>query len=137
MRQYSKHLSMVALLLGFCLTLSGCIKTKITTDKSPSDQEVELAWAHGFVVGLVPPINAPLEVGDECENGVSEVTFQQTFVQGLAQGITQNLYSPQKFTVTCASGAMSSNEMPPAYLLRDGDSTSLESATMDHSRADE
>jgi len=120
MKQYAKHLSLVALLLGFCLPVSGCLKTKIVTDKPASSQEVELAWAHGFVTGLVPPVNAPLEVGAQCENGVSEVYFRQTFIQGLAEGITQSLYNPQRFTVTCASGgATSSVEHPPAYLPPD------------------
>jgi len=114
MRQYAKHLSLVALLMGCCLVFSGCLKTKIMTGKQSSGETVELAWAHGFVNGLVPPINGPLKATSQCDNGVSQVFFRQTLIQGLAQGITQSLYSPQRFTVTCASGGSMSSAAPEA-----------------------
>lgn len=112
---------MIALLLGLCLVFSGCLKTRIVTDKEPSNQEAELTWAHGFVNGLVPPINAPLNTEQTCgDAGVSEVFFRQTFVQWFAQGLTSSIYSPQRFTATCASGGgMSSVPTPPSYLLSD------------------
>lgn len=120
MHFYAKHLSLVALLFGCCLLFSGCLRTEITTGQQPSNQTVELMWAHGFAAGLVPPINSPLKVGDQCNNGVAEISFQQTFVQGLAQGITNSIYAPQRFTVTCASGgSMSSAASPPSYLLEE------------------
>jgi len=114
MRQYAKHLSFVALLMGCCLVFSGCLKTKIMTGKQSSGETVELAWAHGFVNGLVPPINGPLEATSQCDNGVSQIFFRQTFVQGLAQGITQSIYSPQRFTVTCASDGSMASAAPEA-----------------------
>jgi hypothetical protein len=98
--------------MGCCLLFSGCLKTKIMTGKQSSGETVELAWAHGFVNGLVPPTNGPLKTKNQCDNGVSEVFFRQTFIQGLAQGITQSLYSPQRFTVTCASGGSMSSAGP-------------------------
>lgn len=120
MRPFSKFVSLAALLVGCCLLFSGCLKTEITTGKQPANETVELPWAHGFVLGLVPPVNAPLEVGDQCDNGVSEVYFRQSFIQLIAQGVTQSIYTPQKFTVTCASGgSMSSLDTPPSYLLRE------------------
>ena len=100
--------------------LSGCLKTEITTGQQASNETVQLPWAHGFVNGLVPPVNGPLDVGEDCSNGVAMVDFRQNFVQWLAQGLTGSLYSPQQFTVTCASGgSMSSTATPPSYLLRD------------------
>lgn len=118
MRSYAKLLSVATLLLGFFLLFSGCLKTKITTGKQPSNQTAELPWAHGFVFGLVPPVNAPLKVGDKCNNGVAEVYFRQSFIQLFVQGVTESIYTPQKFTVTCASGSMSSLKTPPSYLLK-------------------
>jgi len=106
--------------MAFCISFSGCLKTEITTGKQPANETVELDWAHGLVYGIVPPTNSPLQVGDQCENGVSEVYFRQTFVQVIVQGLSSSLYSPQRFTVTCASGgSMSSFETPPSYLQRD------------------
>lgn len=138
MKRYAKLFSMLTLLVSCFLLFSGCLKTKITTDKAPSNETVELPWAHGFVLGLVPPVNAPLQVKDQCENGVSEVYFRQSFIQLIAQGVTQSIYTPQKFTVTCASGgSMSSVETPPSYLLRDRDETSSETLTAEHSSANQ
>jgi hypothetical protein len=106
MQQSIKRILPVLLLVGGSLFLSGCMKTKVMTGKPASAQTAELPWAHGFVFGLVPPTNAPLNVEPTCgANGVSEVYFRQTFVQRLAQGLTQSIYTPQKFTVTCASGS--------------------------------
>jgi len=107
--------------MAFCISFSGCLKTEITTGKQPGNETVELPWAHGLLYGIVPPTNSPLEVGDQCENGVSKVYFRQTFIQGIVQGIASSLYSPQRFTVTCAAGgSMSSlDDAPPSYLLRD------------------
>lgn len=134
MKRYAVFCSLLAFLVGCSLVFSGCLKTKITTDKAPSNETAEIGWAHGFVFGLVPPVNAPLEVGDKCDNGVSEVDFRQTFIQGLAQGITQSIYTPQKFTVTCASnGSMSSADMPPSFLLRDKDEASTQPITAQRS----
>jgi hypothetical protein len=106
------------LLLGTCLLTTGCLKTRITTDLPPSSKTVELEWAHGFVYGLVPPINAPLDVSEQCASGIAEVYFRQPFVQVLAQGLTGSLYSPQAFTVTCASepSAFSAPSPPPSPL---------------------
>ncbi|MFB6248161.1 MAG: Bor/Iss family lipoprotein [Salinibacter sp.] len=124
MHLHVKHLLLTSVLIGFGLVFSGCLKTKIVTGEQPSNQTVELRWAHGFVAGLVPPTNAPLQVGEQCNEGVSEVYFRQTFVQLVAQGMTSSLYTPQRFTVTCAAnGSMSSVRRPPSYLLKSADAT--------------
>ncbi|WP_183956801.1 Bor/Iss family lipoprotein [Salinibacter ruber] len=121
MGRITKRVSIVALLLGCCLIFSGCLKTRIVTDQAASAEQAESPWAHGFVNGLVPPINAPLDTEPTCNGaGVSEVYFRQTFVQLVAQGLTSSLYSPQRFTATCAQGGeTASAQRPPAYLLED------------------
>lgn len=128
MRSYANHFLLAALLVGSCLFLSGCLKTEITTGRQPSTETVELAWAHGLIAGIVPPLNGPLQIGDQCENGISTVYFHQTFPQWFAQVLAQSIYTPQRFTVTCAAGgAMSSLNAPPSYLLRNAPSNSASS----------
>jgi hypothetical protein len=118
MPHLTKRLPTIALLVGLCLVFSGCLKTRIVTDQPASNEQAELAWAHGFVNGLVPPVNAPLDAEPVCGGaGVSEVYFRQTFVQLLAQGLTWSLYTPQRFSASCAQGGMSSADTPPDYLL--------------------
>lgn len=132
MKRYASRFSaMIVLLLGMSVLFSGCLKTRITTDKAPSTQKAEIEWAHGFVLGLVPPVNAPLNAEDTCgEAGVSEVYFRQTFIQGLAQGLTQSIYTPQRFTATCAAGeGMAATPSLPAYLLRDKQSPHVETSS--------
>jgi len=129
MKKLTKRLSIIILLLGGCLVFSGCMKTRIVTDQAASAEQAEMPWAHGFVNGLVPPINAPLDTEPVCGGaGVSEVFFRQTFVQGIAQGLTSSLYSPQRFTATCAQGGTASARTPPSYLLKDGVSPPATSA---------
>jgi hypothetical protein len=138
MSPYTKQLSVtMALLLGVCLVSTGCLKTRITTGQSPSQQEAELPWAHGFVNGLVPPINAPLNTAPTCDGaGVSEVFFRQTFVQGIAQGLTSSLYSPQRFTAICASGeGMATVPSSPSYRLRGDQSSPSDAASVRHGTA--
>jgi len=127
MRTYAQHFLLVGLLMAFCVSFSGCLKAEITTGKQPGNDTVELGWAHGFVYGIVPPTNGPLNVGEnQCENGIAKVNFKQTFIQGIAQSAASGVlagfpwYNPQRLTVTCAAGgSMSSLEAPPSYLLRD------------------
>lgn len=93
------------LIVGSSLLLTGCLKTKIITNQPTSAQEAELPWAHGFVNGLVPPVNAPLNAQPTCgTSGVAQVYFRMPFTHWLASGLTTSLYTPQKFTATCASG---------------------------------
>ena len=121
MRTLTKRVPMIVLLLGCFLVFSGCLKTRIVTNQDDSVEQAELPWAHGFVNGLVPPINAPLNAESTCNGaGVSEVYFRQTFVQGIAQGLTSSLYTPQRFTATCAQGGeTASAQLPPASLLKE------------------
>lgn len=120
MRKLTERFLIMVLLLGCCLVFSGCLKTRIITDQTASTEQAELPWAHGFVYGLVPPVNAPLRTEATCGSaGVAEVYFRQTFVQGIAQGLTGSIYSPQRFTVTCAQGGTASVRTPPSYLLED------------------
>jgi len=135
MRSYAEHFLLVALLVGFCVSFSGCLKAEVTTGKQPANETVELGWAHGFVYGIVPPTNGPLEVGDQCENGIATVTFKQTFIQGLAQSAASSIiggfpwYNPQRLTATCAAGgSMSSLDAPPSYLLRDTNAKDVSSS---------
>ena len=119
MQQYAKHLSLLALLMGFCIAFSGCLKTKITTGKKKSSRKAKIGWAHGFINGLVPPTNAPLKTQSQCgEAGVAKVDFRQTFLQGLVSGFTSTaiitsavgipapgvtIYTPQRIQATCAA----------------------------------
>jgi hypothetical protein len=95
---------LTVLLVSFSLVTSGCLRTEIVTGKQPTGQTAELPWAHGFINGLVPPVNAPLETQDACgEAGVARVTFQQTFLQLVADGLTDVVFVASLFTPTATT----------------------------------
>lgn len=135
MRSYAQHFLLVGLLMAFCVSFSGCLKAEITTDKQPANETVELGWGHSFIYGIVPPINGPLNVGEnQCENGIAKINFKQSFIQGIVQSVASGitfgypLYNPQRLTVTCAAGGMASADTPPSYLLRDTNTKDVSSS---------
>ena len=105
--KYAKFIPLVALLFA----LSSCYSANITTDKQPSAQTIEKAWAHGFIGGLVM-IGADVDAS-QCSNGIAEVETKLSFVNMLVNGITGGLYTPMSISVTCAAGGMSSADIAP------------------------
>lgn len=118
MRLVSGQLSTIAFLLGLFFVLSGCLQTRIVTDEARSAERAEIPWAHGFVYGLVPPVNAPLQAEATCgPAGVAQVYFRQEFVQVIAQALTGSIYSPQRLTAMCAgNGGMATVPGLPSSL---------------------
>ena len=96
--------------LALVLALAGCYHATIETDRTPSAQSVENAWAHSFLYGLVPP--STVNVASECSNGVARVETQLSFLNMVANAITFGIYSPMHITVTCAVGTASAEDTP-------------------------
>ncbi|MCH8487952.1 MAG: Bor family protein [Candidatus Cyclonatronum sp.] len=101
----NKSLVITFLLAGLFLT--GCYNARVTTGLAPSAQTVEVAWAHSFLGGLVPP--NVVNVAQQCSSGVASVETKLSFLNLVANAITFGLYSPMHITVTCAA---SSAEIP-------------------------
>lgn len=120
MRRLSPILLACAALLS-----AGCYRvTVVSGAPAAATPSVNVPWAHGFVYGLVPP--SPVNVSQQCQQGVATVVTQQSFLNGLAQALTWSLYSPQQITVTCATGPVrtSSVAAPTAPVAVRVDSTS-------------
>lgn len=88
------------------LILSSCYHAQIITDAQPSNQKIDIPWAHGFIFGLVAPDE--VRTASDCENGVAKVETQISFLNGLVSAITLNIYTPMHITVTCAAGSATS-----------------------------
>ena len=87
---------------------SACYRlTVVTGAPAAATPAVDVQWAHGFVYGLVPV--TPINVATQCPQGIAAFRTEQTFVNGLAQGLTWNLYNPQHITITCATGPVRSS----------------------------
>lgn len=97
MRRYSS-----LAVLGLALSLSACYKITVNTGAPAAPQAIARPWNHSFVYGLVPP--APVNTQGTCPSGVSQVTTQRSFLNGLVGGITYGIYTPIDIRVQCASG---------------------------------
>ena len=94
-----KRLAMTAV-VGAALVLSGCYHAVINTGRPSNGETKTIPWAHGFIVGLVPP--AEVDTKAKCPNGVASVETQMTFLNGLVAALTYQLYTPMQITYTCA-----------------------------------
>jgi hypothetical protein len=80
---------------------AACYHATIDTGLPPSGQEINKAWASGWIYGLVPP--ATINTMAECPNGVSRVETQQSFVNQLVGLLTLGIYTPMQINVRCAA----------------------------------
>jgi hypothetical protein len=108
MRQ--RNATLLTLLLGAGLLLSGCYQAQITTDRTAGDTVVEKKWAASYLNGLVP---ATLDVSDDCPNGIAGAERDFPFLNGLVGVVTLGIYLPQNITVTCAADGTMSTAFPP------------------------
>ena len=95
-----KKLLLVPIVLLFS---TACYHATVDTGLPPSGQEINKAWASGWIYGLVPP--STINTASECPNGVSRVETQQSFVNQLVGLLTLGIYTPMQINVRCASGS--------------------------------
>ncbi|HEX3160423.1 MAG TPA: hypothetical protein VHQ45_18020 [Gemmatimonadaceae bacterium] len=106
------RLRLIALALAATLS-TGCYRVTVVAGDAPapvSAPTVDTPWAHGFVLGLVPP--AAVSTEQKCKDGVHQVMTQRSFLNGLVNAITYNLYTPMQITATCASAGRQASLMP-------------------------
>ena len=94
-----RYLSAAAALVILC---SGCYHVTVITGAPTGPTTVDKPWQNSFVIGLVPP--PEVNTKDQCPQGVAIVETERTFVNGLVAALTQNIYTPLRVLVTCASG---------------------------------
>lgn len=116
-----KFINFLSLLLVGMVTVS-CYHAQIITDAEPSGQVIDIPWAHGFILGLVPP--KEVRTATECPNGVAKVETQISFLNGLVSAVTLNIYTPMHITVTCAAGSDMS-------AMNDGDTITISKSVDD------
>ncbi len=79
---------------------AGCYHATVETGLTPSAVTVEKGWAHGWILGLVPP--STVETIGKCPNGVAKVETQLSFANQLVSALTGGIYTPMEIKVTCA-----------------------------------
>ena len=93
-------LKKLAVVLACSFTIAGCYTATIDTGRKPSTIVVEKNWAHGWILGLVPP--STVEVASKCQDGVAKVETQLSLPNQLVSILTGGIYTPMTIKVTCA-----------------------------------
>jgi len=99
---------LVSIVLG-ALLCSGCYTTKIYFERDAKSAEAGEVhadydrWYHSVFYGLAE-ISGPIALGNICPDGVKWVEQEQSFVNGLVEWLTYNIYNPQVVMVYCNGG---------------------------------
>ncbi len=96
--------------LVLAVACSGCYHATVETGVTPSAQVINKSFASGWIFGLVPP--STIATAGKCPNGVAKVETQLSFVNQLVSFLTLGIYTPMQITVTCASTAAASADVP-------------------------
>jgi hypothetical protein len=86
---------------AFALT-TGCFHQVVNTGLPPSSTVVQKAFHPTWVFGLVKA--QPIDVRQQCPNGIALAGTRMTFMNGLVGGLTLGLFTPHEVTITCAAG---------------------------------
>jgi hypothetical protein len=91
-------------LLVFAIAATGCYRMTIRNDRAVGDTPIEYdgKWHSGLIAGLAE-LSGPYDLSKVCPRGWSEIHTETSFVNGLVEGRTCNIYSPQSVTVRCAA----------------------------------
>lgn len=92
----------ILLVLAFAAT--GCWRMTVRNDRPAGETPIEYdgKWHSGVVFGLAE-LSGPYDLSKVCPRGWSEIHTETTFVNGLVQALTANVYTPQTVTVRCAA----------------------------------
>ena len=91
-----RTLLFAALLAG----ATGCFHVNYVTDKPAAPSPEYDDWHHDLIFGLAE-LSDPVDVPKICPKGYARIESEMSFVNGLVQVITFNIYNPQTVTVTC------------------------------------
>lgn len=101
----TRKLLRVALVLA-SVGLGGCwrmtIKSGLPTGNTPIEYDGK--WHSGLIYGLAE-LSGPYDLHKACTQGWSEIHTETSFVNGLVQAFTWNIYTPQSVTIRCAASS--------------------------------
>ncbi|MEP7345469.1 MAG: hypothetical protein ABI877_09380 [Gemmatimonadaceae bacterium] len=96
-----KRLVSFSAIAGAVLLLGACYRVTVITGAPAVATTIDLPWQKSWVIGLVPPDT--IQSKTRCPNGVAQVMVEQSFLNGLVNGLTWNIFTPIHPVVTCAS----------------------------------
>ncbi len=85
------------------LLSTACFHFKyVNPDAQPAPAVQDEAWHNGFFWGIVEH-SPQVPVAQICPGGYAVVASEESFLNGLLQGVTWGLYAPQTVSVTCSA----------------------------------
>ncbi len=123
-RCFAEHRAAGIFAIASALAVSSCY-TSVVRSGAPAAQaaiEYDEKWHSGLIYGLAE-LSGPYDLSKICPNGWAEIKTETSFVNGLVQALTFNIYNPQSVTIRCAAGAPPPNvsgNAPPLGSLPPG-----------------
>jgi hypothetical protein len=89
-----------------CIGAVGCFTSVVKSGAPAAAAPIEYdeKWHSGIIFGLAE-LSGPYDLSRVCPNGWAEIKTETSFVNGLVQWVTFNIYNPQTVSVRCASGS--------------------------------
>jgi hypothetical protein len=90
------------LILSLCAT--GCFRTTIQSGMPMGHAPIEYdgKWHNGLVFGIAE-LSGPYDLSKVCPQGWAAAHTETSFPNGLVSSLTENIYTPQSVTITCAA----------------------------------
>jgi hypothetical protein len=96
---------MKRVVLILALALAGCWRVTIRDATVPVGEtpiEYDNKWHSGLIIGLAE-LSGPYNLAKVCPRGWAEIHTETSFVNGLVEFLTFNIYTPQSVTIRCAA----------------------------------
>ena len=96
---------MKRIVLILAVALAGCWRVTIkdgTVSVGETPIEYDNKWHSGLIIGLAE-LSGPYDLSKVCPRGWAEIHTETSFVNGLVELLTFNIYTPQSVTIRCAA----------------------------------
>jgi len=95
---------MKKILLLALLCSAGCYRMTIRNDRPVGQTPIEYdgKWHSGLIGGLAE-LSGPYDLSAVCPRGWAEIHTETSFLNGLVEALTSNIYTPQSVTIRCAA----------------------------------
>ena len=105
-RFFAERMTKTLLATALGLATSACFSTVVKSGAPAAAAAIEYdeKWHSGLIVGLAE-LSGPYDLSRICPQGWAEIKTETSFVNGLVQIVTWNIYNPQSVTIRCAAGA--------------------------------
>lgn len=82
----------------------GCHRVTIKDSTTRAGDKHGNEWQMFLIYGLAPIGENPIEADKKCPNGLHQVSFEQSFLNGLVSMLSSGIITPVTIEYTCAEG---------------------------------